>query len=63
MLAGFVSFAVDPAAAQVLDHLNLATNPAFAVDHLAAFFGPHAGAEADFTSAFDIAGFVGVMHE
>jgi hypothetical protein len=50
-------------AARPLHHLNLATNPAFAVDHLSAFFGPHAGAEADFTSAFDVAGFVGVMHE
>jgi hypothetical protein len=49
--------------AQALHNLNLATNPAFAVDHLPAFFGSHAGAKTDFTSAFDIAGFVGVMHE
>jgi hypothetical protein len=46
-----------------LDHLHLATDPAFAVDHLSAFFGPHAGAETDLASTFDIAGFVGVMHE
>ncbi len=46
-----------------LNDLNLAAHAAFAVDHLPAFFGSHAGAKADFTSAFDAAGFVGVMHE
>jgi hypothetical protein len=45
-----------------LDDLNLAADPAFAVNHLPAFFGSHAGAKADFTSAFDGAGLVGIMH-
>ena len=34
-----------------LNDLDLATNPALAVDRLRPFFVPHAGAEADFAGA------------
>jgi hypothetical protein len=45
-----------------LNDLNFASHPAFAVDHLAALFGAHSGSEADFSGAFDVAGFMGIMH-
>src|SRR5438477_169101 len=45
-----------------LDGVYFAAVAAFAVEHLAAFFGTHAGAEADFSDAFGVGDFVGVMH-
>ncbi len=45
------------------DDVDLAAVTAFAVDELAAFFGAHAGAEADFADAFAVRDFMGVMHE
>jgi hypothetical protein len=45
-----------------LDHLHSPAGAALSVDHLAAFFGPHPGAEADGSGALDLADLVGVMH-
>jgi hypothetical protein len=44
------------------NHLHAPADAAFAADHLPAFFGSHAGAEADFAGAFHFADLVGVMH-
>jgi hypothetical protein len=43
-------------------HLDGAAYAALAVDHLAAFFGLHAGAEAYVARSLDFADAVGVMH-
>ena len=46
----------------LLDDVDFSAVAAFAVDGLTAFFGFHAGAEADFSDAFSVGDFVGVMH-
>src|SRR3954463_2585485 len=45
------------------DDVDLAAVAAFAVDELAALFGFHAGAEADFADTFAVGNLVGVMHD
>jgi hypothetical protein len=44
------------------DDLHAAACSALAIDHLAAFFGSHPGAEAHGSGALNFADLVGVMH-
>ena len=45
-----------------LNHLHLTADATLAVDHLPPFGCSHAGEEAEFAGAFDLADLVGVMH-
>jgi hypothetical protein len=45
-----------------LNHLHAPPRPSLAVDHLAALFGPHAGAKTDRAGPFNFADLMGVMH-
>lgn len=45
------------------DNLNAASNAAFAVDHLPAIAGAHAGTESELARPFNLADAMGIVHD
>jgi hypothetical protein len=52
-----------PAQLRDLNDLHAPSHAALAVDHLAAFFGPHSCAKANGPRTLQLARFMGVMHD
>jgi hypothetical protein len=62
MVAGTVCNLLSLFESGVSDDLNGPAYAPLAVDHLAAFFGPHSGTEPDVAGPLDLAGLMRVMH-